>query len=69
MTDKEEPTTEKKELIMKQVGLDADAYGILTAIKNRLLKKYNYTRAVTYSDAVRELKTKYFEKQDVKGGK
>jgi len=41
--------------LTKQVGLDLEAYNILTGIKNQLINKYKNTRNVTYSDAIREM--------------
>lgn len=64
----------------KQVGLDLEAYNIISNFKNQLINKYKGTRNITFSDAIREMLDKikrqmtlneYSEKDitQLKGGK
>ena len=53
MSEKKEKQTKLYTFETKQVGLDIDAYNILSAVKNQLMQKH--LRNFTYSDVVREL--------------
>lgn len=39
-----------------QIGIDGDAYSIISTEKKRLFKEYKRKRTVTYSDTIRKLK-------------
>ena len=56
MNTKEDRQTIIQEFETNQVGLKAEAYNILKAIKRQLIKKYR--RNFTFSDAIIELKNK-----------
>ncbi len=46
----------KIEKKVHQVGLDLDAYGILSGVKNQLINKYKNTKSISFSDTIRELR-------------
>jgi len=56
MNTKEDRQTIIQEFETNQVGLKAEAYNILKAIKRQLIKKHK--RNFTFSDAIIELKNK-----------
>jgi len=60
MSEKKEKQTKLYTFETKQVGLDIDAYNILSAVKNQLMQKH--LRNFTYSDVVRELDKRSKEK-------
>ena len=61
MSEKKEKQTKLYTFETKQVGLDIDAYNILSSIKNHLMQKH--MRSFSYSDAVRELERRSKEKE------